>query len=151
MCASDTVCVCVCTCTCVCLCVHLSVCVYTCMYMVGKGDNQCMCHDRRCVCVWSVCLSVCVHLSVLFYAHVCECVCTSVCLCVYTAEKFKLGTSLLIANGNVVSSTSPPPPPPPPPQDAIGGRLTYKGRLELDKCQVTDMPDGTGKPPDSYS
>ena len=29
-------------------------------------------------------------------------------------------------------------------QDAIGGRLSYKGRLSMDKCHVIDLPDGEG-------
>ena len=29
-------------------------------------------------------------------------------------------------------------------QDAIGGRLSYKGRLSMEKCHITDLPDGQG-------
>ena len=27
-------------------------------------------------------------------------------------------------------------------QDTIGGKLAYKGRLDLDNCQIVDLPDG---------
>ena len=27
----------------------------------------------------------------------------------------------------------------------IGGKLSYRGRLDLEACQVADMPDGNGK------
>lgn len=27
----------------------------------------------------------------------------------------------------------------------IGGKLNYRGRLDLEACQVADMPDGNGK------
>ena len=30
-------------------------------------------------------------------------------------------------------------------QDAIGGKLSYKGRLSMEMCTVTDLPDGKGK------
>ena len=26
----------------------------------------------------------------------------------------------------------------------IGGKLSYKGRLNMEECQVADIPDGTG-------
>jgi len=28
-------------------------------------------------------------------------------------------------------------------QDTIGGKLAYKGRLDLDNCQIVDLPDGS--------
>ena len=27
-------------------------------------------------------------------------------------------------------------------QDTIGGKLAYKGRLDLDNCDIVDLPDG---------
>lgn len=27
----------------------------------------------------------------------------------------------------------------------IGGKLSYKGRLDMEACQVADMPNGSGK------
>ena len=29
-------------------------------------------------------------------------------------------------------------------QDVMGGRLCYKGRLSMETCHVTDLPDGQG-------
>ena len=37
------------------------------------------------------------------------------------------------------------PHPPSQMQDAIGGKLTYKGRLCVDNCDIIDLQDGVGK------
>ena len=29
-------------------------------------------------------------------------------------------------------------------QDTIGGKLTYKGRVDLDNCQIADLTDSSG-------
>ena len=35
-------------------------------------------------------------------------------------------------------------------QDAIGGKLSYKGRLSMETCTVTDLPDGKGNYDDTH-
>ena len=32
-------------------------------------------------------------------------------------------------------------------QEVVGGKLSYKGRINLDKCLVVDIADGEGKSP----